>query len=396
MGTNVEANGRSILHKGHGQTHTCAVPDVCKTPSPGGPVPIPYINIATDSNITSAAESVQIEGNPAANVGAKISTSSGDEAGSAGGGIMSGKLKGSVTWQMGSLDVKAEGKSVVRFMDPSFHNGNSFNTSFLDNGGLGMGYADDFDGYCPICQEPPAEHAIRSTGSTAMILAEIIRLLREGFAANMSPTRVINRGDTIDDIAKVRRKKRKGYMVGVMICVHAMDQGRTKSNTFAAMSGTTTKGFTRIVNESGLATVVGGGAVGPEDMINANTREGVDPAVVRTHVMAAYERINRLRTRTPNGLPQAKGYTDYGTCAAAKLLTVSGHGPIQMTEAWFQPPPPGDPGSETLGPYWMRVNGVRIRKRDYPATDAQIPSCNSCQESLYMTMCPVRVCRARN
>jgi Toxin PAAR-like domain len=394
MSTNVEANGRSILHKGHGQTHTCAVPDVCKTPSPGGPVPIPYINIATDSNITSAAESVKIEGNPAANVGAKIATSTGDEAGSAGGGIMSSKIKGTVTWQMGSLDVKAEGKSVVRFMDPAFHNGNSFNTSFLDNGGLGMGYADDFDGYCPICQRAPAEHAIRSTGSTAMICGEIIRLLREGYAANMSPTRVLARGETRDDIAKRRGKQRKGYMVGVMICVHARDQGRTKSNTFAAMSGDTTPGFERVVNSSGLATLVGGGAVGPEDMIAANTRAGVNEAALRTNVMAAYNRIVAARTHTPNGRPQPPGYTDYGTCAAAKLLAASGHGPIQMTEAWFQPT--DSAGPQTLGPYWMRVNGRRIRAREYPATDAQIPSCNSCQESLYMTMCPVRVCRGRN
>ncbi len=68
MGTNVDANGRSILHKGHGKTHTCAPPDVCKTPSPGGPVPIPYVNIAMDSNLTDGAETVKIEGNPLANV----------------------------------------------------------------------------------------------------------------------------------------------------------------------------------------------------------------------------------------------------------------------------------------------------------------------------------------
>lgn len=41
MGKTVEANGRTILHKGHGATHSSAVPDVCKTPTPGGPVPIP-------------------------------------------------------------------------------------------------------------------------------------------------------------------------------------------------------------------------------------------------------------------------------------------------------------------------------------------------------------------
>jgi len=36
----VFANGRSIVHKGDGPTNTSAPPDVCKTPTPGGPVPI--------------------------------------------------------------------------------------------------------------------------------------------------------------------------------------------------------------------------------------------------------------------------------------------------------------------------------------------------------------------
>jgi hypothetical protein len=368
------------------------VPDVCKTPSPGGPVPIPYINIATDSNITSAAETVKIEGNPAANVGAKIATSTGDEPGSAGGGILSSKIKGTVTWQMGSLDVKAEGKMVVRFIDPAFHNGNSFNTSFLDNGGLGMGYADDFDGNCPVCGRAPREHAIRSTGSTAAICAEIIRLLREGYTANMSRTE-IPRGAPRDDIAKRRGKQRNGYMVGVMICRHAQDQSRTRSNTFAAMSGDTTPGFVRIVNSSGLATPIGGGALGPQDLIDANTSTHVNADALRTNVMAAYNRI-LVRRFTSNGVPQPAGYTNYGSCAASKLLARSGHGPIQLTEAWFQPP--DSQGPQRLGPYWMRVNGVRIRAREYPSTDAQIPSCNTCQETLYMTMCPVRVCGGFN
>jgi len=45
---------------------------------------------------------VKIEGNPIANVSAKIATSTGDEAGSAGGGIVSSKIKGTVTWKDGS------------------------------------------------------------------------------------------------------------------------------------------------------------------------------------------------------------------------------------------------------------------------------------------------------
>jgi hypothetical protein len=46
----VFANMRSITHQGDGFTQTCAVPDVCKTPTPAGPVPIPYVNVAMDAN----------------------------------------------------------------------------------------------------------------------------------------------------------------------------------------------------------------------------------------------------------------------------------------------------------------------------------------------------------
>ena len=69
----VFANGRSILHKGHGKTQLAVAPDVCKTPSPGGPVPIPYPNMSADSNLTDGAATVLIQGNPLANTEAKLS-----------------------------------------------------------------------------------------------------------------------------------------------------------------------------------------------------------------------------------------------------------------------------------------------------------------------------------
>ncbi len=47
----VFANSRSIVHKGDGQVNVAAPPDVCKTPSPAGPVPIPYVNVAKTSDL---------------------------------------------------------------------------------------------------------------------------------------------------------------------------------------------------------------------------------------------------------------------------------------------------------------------------------------------------------
>src|SRR5690242_4481460 len=112
----VFANGRSILHKGDGNTHIAAPPDVCKVPTPGGPVPTPFVNTAQDSMLDKGSKSTQIEGNPVALSNSELSTSSGDEPGTAG-GLISSKFKGKLTWSGCSTDVKFEGKGVVRFLD---------------------------------------------------------------------------------------------------------------------------------------------------------------------------------------------------------------------------------------------------------------------------------------
>jgi hypothetical protein len=48
--------------------------------------------------------------------------SSGDEAGSAGGGVVSNKIKGKAEFVNYSFDVKVEGKGVARAMDLMLHN----------------------------------------------------------------------------------------------------------------------------------------------------------------------------------------------------------------------------------------------------------------------------------
>ena len=46
MSVTVGANRQSVVHKSSYQgSSVAAFPDVCKTPSPGGPVPIPYPNL---------------------------------------------------------------------------------------------------------------------------------------------------------------------------------------------------------------------------------------------------------------------------------------------------------------------------------------------------------------
>ncbi|MFK5891691.1 MAG: DUF4150 domain-containing protein [Pseudomonadota bacterium] len=120
MGQTTFANARGIAHKGSGGL-SVVFPDVCKTPTPGGPVPIPYPNIGKASDTTGGAKSVKTDGKMPMVKGAKYSMSTGDEAGSVG-GVVSGSTKGECEFMMYSFDVKFEGKNICRMGDPLFHN----------------------------------------------------------------------------------------------------------------------------------------------------------------------------------------------------------------------------------------------------------------------------------
>jgi hypothetical protein len=120
MGQTTFANSRGIAHKGSGGMSP-VFPDVCKTPTPGGPVPIPYPNIGQSSNTSNGPKKVKSDGKMPMVKGAKYSMTSGDEAGTVG-GIISGKFKGEAEFMMYSFDVKFEGKNVCRLGDPLFHN----------------------------------------------------------------------------------------------------------------------------------------------------------------------------------------------------------------------------------------------------------------------------------
>ena len=121
MGVTVGVNNLSVVHKDSGGI-TSAFPDVCKTPSPAGPVPIPYPNIAKSSDTAAGTTTVKCDGNPICVKDSNFAMSTGDEAGSAGGGVVSNKIKGKAEFVNFSFDVKAEGKNVARALDPMLHN----------------------------------------------------------------------------------------------------------------------------------------------------------------------------------------------------------------------------------------------------------------------------------
>jgi hypothetical protein len=121
MPVTVGANSLSVVHKDSGGV-TQAFPDVCKTPTPGGPVPIPYPNIAMSSDTAQGSKKVKCDGNPICLENSNFKMSTGDEAGSAGGGVASNKIKGKAEFVNFSFDVKVEGKGVARAFDLMLHN----------------------------------------------------------------------------------------------------------------------------------------------------------------------------------------------------------------------------------------------------------------------------------
>jgi hypothetical protein len=121
MPVTVRVNGKSIVHKLSGGTSMATIPDVCKTPSPAGPVPIPYPNIAQSATLSDGTTTVKVDKAMAAVKGSKFAMSNGDEAGTVG-GVGSGVIMKEATWILYSFDVKLNGKNACRFTDKMFHN----------------------------------------------------------------------------------------------------------------------------------------------------------------------------------------------------------------------------------------------------------------------------------
>lgn len=123
MSVSIRVNGTvsSLVHKMSSGITTATIPDVCKTPSPGGPVPVPYPNIAQSITLTNGTTTVKGDKAMAANKGSKFALSNGDNAGVAG-GVKSSTFMKEATWILYSFDVKMDGKNAARFMDKMFHN----------------------------------------------------------------------------------------------------------------------------------------------------------------------------------------------------------------------------------------------------------------------------------
>ncbi|HEY0136373.1 MAG TPA: DUF4150 domain-containing protein [Nannocystis sp.] len=377
--SSVFANGRSILHSGDGLKHVAAPPDVCKTPSPGGPVPIPYVNLASDSDLSRGTKGVKIEGSSVALADSHLRTSTGDEPGTAGGGIISAKTKGKMGWGTSSADVRFEGKGVARFMDITRHNGNSYNDAFKARGGTGLAYADDFQGPCPICKKGPREHRIPEKLRSHDLCKRIVDGLKAAYADPARKKGVVKRG--------------YGYMVGVMIC--------KCGQTFAATSGWSPSGFQTVAADV-VDEVIQQSSVSLDELIRANKTKKAAPATKRQKLSKAWQEVEDKRAV----LTADAGYNVPGSCAAAKLLT-RGHAPLELTEMMFWPkgtwsqeydllttkdPPPRTHSWRKAILQNRRATKVKSKFSSAANPPTGVASCHTCQTLLYMTNCPKRSC----
>ena len=96
-------------------------PDVCLTPSPAGPVPIPYPNITAGPTATPNCFNVLFCCAPAHNLGTQIPMTNGDNAGVAT-GVASGIVMGPSKHLVGSFTTLVGGMPASRMTSVSLQN----------------------------------------------------------------------------------------------------------------------------------------------------------------------------------------------------------------------------------------------------------------------------------
>lgn len=96
-------------------------PDVCLTPSPAGPVPVPYPNVATSPMAVGAAYNILINGAPAHNMRTSIPMTNGDNAGVST-GVASGTVMGPARHLTGSFTVIMGGAPATKLSSMALQN----------------------------------------------------------------------------------------------------------------------------------------------------------------------------------------------------------------------------------------------------------------------------------
>ncbi len=97
-------------------------PDVCKTPTPVGPLPLPYPNMATLCTAMPVCFNLLVGGAPAHNMSSKPVISAGDNAGVAG-GLISNMMMGPTQTLLGSTVLILKGMPAAKMLGMTGHNG---------------------------------------------------------------------------------------------------------------------------------------------------------------------------------------------------------------------------------------------------------------------------------
>ncbi|MCP3170193.1 DUF4150 domain-containing protein [Myxococcus qinghaiensis] len=431
----VYANGRSILHKGDGNTHTSAAPDVCKVPTPGGPVPTPFVNSAQDAMLSKGSTSVTIGGHPVALTNSELSTSSGDEPGTAG-GLISSKFKGKMAWGSGSVDVKVEGRGVVRYLDVTLHNGNTFNTTFISAGGTGLAYGDDAQ--CSACGKPLDDHRVHET-------PEVVAHVETVFAELME--RLHAQRPLIDEFLRLRERRNASERESLGrykdALAHLEPQKLRRNELLTHLKSPAAEGRTTITSElSALQEELKTKEEGlarqrfeerkhvqaiEQEMNSINARlKGMSPVLrpdknIKTYVQGCMLGVCVCKCpRAPRMLAACSGETapgfeeavaatpftlvqsfrasesqmkellsqgrDKWECAAPKIIQAggaSGHQVKAMSERYFSPIT-----NATVGVTFsfMDANGARSVEKQFSHGES-VPSCDTCQTLLPEMLC---------
>ena len=127
MAVTIQINGKtssnSLVHKGSNAFIKSTLPDVCKTSTPGGPVPIPYpVIFSFAKDLKKGTKTVKADGKKMIAVkGSEFSRCTGDEPGKIG-GVKSNTNMKEAKWLMYSFNVKMDGKNACRFKDKMMMN----------------------------------------------------------------------------------------------------------------------------------------------------------------------------------------------------------------------------------------------------------------------------------
>lgn len=119
MAVTVNINGLSCIHQTSGGTATATLPDVCRTPHAG--TPVPYPNIAMSSDLAGGTVTIAVDGSSAATQSSMFVKSTGDEAGALG-GVVSQVFMMEATFLSFSPTVFLEGQPACRLTDKMLMN----------------------------------------------------------------------------------------------------------------------------------------------------------------------------------------------------------------------------------------------------------------------------------